>query len=116
MWISAYDQARFGLLTLRRGRWRDRQVLSDKWVGLATTPTSVEPTYGFMNWFLNPGRKRLPSAPETSFAHLGAGANIVYVDPEHDLVVVTRWIVDKAFDGVVQRVLASLAPAATATR
>jgi CubicO group peptidase (beta-lactamase class C family) len=108
MWISAYDQARFGLLTLRRGRWKDRQVLSDRWVTMATTSTTAEPTYGFMNWFLNPGRKRLPSAPEKSFAHLGAGANIVYVDPDNDLVVVARWIEEKAFDGVVQRVLASL--------
>jgi CubicO group peptidase (beta-lactamase class C family) len=116
MWISAYDQARFGLLTLRRGRWKERQVLSDRWVTMATTPTTAEPTYGFMNWFLNPGRKRLPSAPEKSFAHLGAGANIVYVDPDNDLVVVARWIEDKAFDGVVQRVLASLKPGAVESR
>jgi CubicO group peptidase (beta-lactamase class C family) len=108
MWISTYDQARFGLLTLRRGRWRDRQILSDRWVAMATTPTSAEPGYGFMNWFLNTGRKRLPSAPEKTFFHLGAGANVVYVDPEHDLVVVARWIEDKAFDGIAQRVLAAI--------
>ena len=108
MWISAYDQARFGLLTLRGGRWGDRQVLSEKWVAMARTPTTAEPGYGFMNFFLNTGRKRLPSAPETSFAHLGAGANVVYVDPENDLVVVARWIDDKAFDGLAQRVLAAL--------
>jgi CubicO group peptidase (beta-lactamase class C family) len=108
MWINAYDQARFGLLTLRRGRWRDRQVLSDKWVTLALTPTAAEPTYGFMNWFLNTGRKRLPPAPERSFAHLGAGSNIVYVDPDHDLVIVARWIEDKAFAGVVEKVLAAI--------
>jgi CubicO group peptidase (beta-lactamase class C family) len=116
MWISAYDQARFGLLTLRRGRWKDRQILSDKWVTMATTPTTAEPTYGFMNWFLNTGGKRLPSAPEKSFAHLGAGSNIVYVDPDNDLVVVARWIDDKAFDGVVQRMLAALKPPPTETR
>jgi CubicO group peptidase (beta-lactamase class C family) len=108
MWISAYDQARFGLLTLRRGRWRDRQVLSDRWVTMALTPTAAEPTYGFMNWYLNTGRKLLPSAPEKSFFHLGAGTNAIYVDPEHDLVVVVRWIENKALDGVAQRVLASL--------
>jgi CubicO group peptidase (beta-lactamase class C family) len=108
MWINAYDQARFGLLTLRRGRWRDRQVLSDKWVTLALTPTAAEPTYGFMNWFLNTGRQRLPPAPERSFAHLGAGSNIVYVDPDHDLVIVARWIEDKAFAGVVEKVLSAI--------
>jgi CubicO group peptidase (beta-lactamase class C family) len=108
MWISAYDQARFGLLTLRRGRWRDRQVLSDRWVTMALTPTAAEPTYGFMNWFLNTGRKLLPSAPEKSFFHLGAGTNAIYVDPQHDVVVVVRWIENKALDGVAQRVLASI--------
>ena len=108
MWINAYDQARLGLLTLRRGRWRDKQVLSDKWVTMALTPTSAEPTYGFMNWFLNTGRKRLPPAPENSFAHLGAGANIVYVDPQNDLVIVARWIEDKAFAGVVEKVLSAI--------
>ena len=61
-----------------------------------------------MNWYLNTGRKQLPSAPESSFFHLGAGTNAIYCDPEHDLVIVVRWIERKAMDGVVQRVIASL--------
>ncbi len=105
MWISARDQARFGLLTLRRGRWGDRQVLSEEWLRMATTPTEVRQGYGFMNFFLNTGRELLPSAPESAFAHLGAGTNMVYVDPENDLVVVARWIERDAMDGLVRRVL-----------
>jgi CubicO group peptidase (beta-lactamase class C family) len=108
MWISAFDQARFGYLTLRRGRWKDDQVLSERWVERALTPTTAEPTYGFMNWFLNTGRKLLPSAPESSFFHLGAGTNAVYVDPESDLVVVVRWIERDALDGFVSRVLGAI--------
>jgi CubicO group peptidase (beta-lactamase class C family) len=108
MWINAYDQARFGYLTLRRGRWKDKQVLSEAWIRKALTPTASEPTYGFMNYFLNTGRKLMPSAPETSFVHLGSGTNAIYVDPEHDLVVVARWIERDALDGLVQRVLAAL--------
>jgi CubicO group peptidase (beta-lactamase class C family) len=108
MFISARDLARFGYLTLRRGRWRDRQVLSDAWVRMALTPTPVEPTYGFMNWFVNTDRTYLPSAPASAFAHVGNGTNVVYVDPEHDLVVVARWIANPAVDGLVQRVLASV--------
>jgi CubicO group peptidase (beta-lactamase class C family) len=115
MFISARDQARFGHLTLRRGRWGDKQILSEKWIQLATTPTPAQPTYGFMNYYLNTGRKPLPSAPESSFRHVGAGSNIVYCDPENDLVIVVRWIEGKAMDGVVQRVLAALKrPAAAA--
>ncbi|HLL46702.1 MAG TPA: serine hydrolase, partial [Longimicrobiaceae bacterium] len=108
MFISARDMARFGYLTLRRGRWRDRQVLSEAWVRMATTPTPAETGYGFMNWFLNTDRKRFPAAPATAFMHLGNGTNIVYVDPENDLVVVARWIENGAVDDLVERVLAAV--------
>lgn len=108
MWISARDQARFGLLTLRRGRWKDQQILSEAWVARALTPTPVEPGYGFMNWFLNTGRGMLPDAPESSFCHLGAGTNMVCAIPEYDLVVVARWIERSAMAEFVARVLASV--------
>jgi len=111
MFINAHDMARFGLLTLRRGRWGDGRILSDEWVRRALTPTPVQTDYGFMNWFLNTGRKRMPSAPESAFVHLGNGTNAIYVDPEHDLVVVVRWIENDQLDGFVQRVLASLTDA-----
>ncbi len=108
MFISAWDQARFGLLTLRRGVWGGRRILSERWIQMALTPTPAEPGYGFMNWFLNTGRKRLPSAPESAFMHLGNGTNMIYVDAEHDLVIVARWIDNGAVDGLVSRVLAAI--------
>jgi CubicO group peptidase (beta-lactamase class C family) len=108
MWISARDQARFGLLTLRRGRWKDQRILTERWIKMATTPTPVEPGYGFMNYFLNTGRKRFKGAPETAFAHQGAGSNIIYVDQENDLVAVVRWIEGSAVDEFVSRVLAAI--------
>ena len=63
-----------------------------------------------MNFYLNTGRRAVPSAPESAFWHLGNGSNIVFCDPEHDLVVVLRWLGggNQALDGVIQRVLASL--------
>jgi CubicO group peptidase (beta-lactamase class C family) len=108
MFISARDMARFGLLTLRRGRWGDRQILSEAWVRMALTPTPVEPTYGFMNWFVNTDRKYLANAPATAVAHVGNGTNVIYADPENDLVIVARWIANNAVDGLVQRVIASV--------
>ena len=116
MFISARDQARFGLLTLHRGRWNGRQLLSGEWVSQALTPTTVEPTYGFMNWFVNTDRKLLPSAPASAFMHLGNGTNMIYVDPENELVIVARWIRRDALDGLVQRALASLQQPAAKTR
>jgi len=108
MFIDARDQARFGLLTLRRGRWNDRQVLSEDWIRKALTPTPAQPTYGFMNYFLNTDRKYLPDAPPTAFVHVGAGTNAIYVDPVNDLVVVVRWIEGKALNEFVKRVLAAV--------
>lgn len=107
LFIHALDMARFGLLTLHRGNWNGRQLLSEQWVRQATTPTPAQPTYGHMNYFLNTDRKPLPSAPASSYYHLGNGTNMIYVDPEHDLVLVVRWIDTKALDGMVKRVLAA---------
>jgi CubicO group peptidase (beta-lactamase class C family) len=108
MFINAYDMARFGYLTLRRGYWKDRQLISERWLDMALTPTPSQPTYGFMNYFLNTEQKLLPSAPAESFYHLGNGTNMVYVDPVHDLVIVARWIKNNAMDGLVSRVISAL--------
>ena len=66
-------------------------------------PHLAEPIYGYMNRFLNTDRKRWPSAPATAFAHSCNGTNLVYVDPEHDLVAVVRWIDGEAIDGFLKR-------------
>lgn len=105
MFINAYDMGRFGLLSLNKGRWKDQQILSENWVNQALTPTPAQPTYGYMNWFLNTNQKLLPSASANVFYHLGNGTNMVYVDPDHELVMVVRWIATDAMDGVVKRVL-----------
>ncbi|RMH23236.1 MAG: class C beta-lactamase-related serine hydrolase [Gemmatimonadetes bacterium] len=112
MFISARDQARFGLFTLRRGAWGDQRLLDEGWFDLATTPTGPQPGYGFMNYFLNrpdaDGRKRYPSAPDEAYAHLGNGTNMVYVDPVHDLVIVARWIQPQAIDAVLGQVIGAI--------
>ena len=108
MFISARDQARLGLLTLRRGKWNDQQILSEEWVSMALTPTPVKRDYGFMNWFLNTDKERLPSAPESSFFHLGAGTNMVYCDPENDLVIVARWVKSSEMNAIVEKVIEAI--------
>ena len=107
MFINAYDMARFGLLTLHRGNWNGKQLIAESWVQQALTPTKANTGYGYMNWFLNTDKKLLPHAPASSFVYIGNGNNIIYVDPEHDLVMVIRWIETKGMDGTVQKVLAS---------
>ncbi len=67
---------------------------------------TVKPDYGYL-WWLNTGRKQWPSAPETSFAAIGYGSNTIWVDPEHDLVVVWRWH-HGSVEEMINRVLASV--------
>jgi hypothetical protein len=51
------------------------------------------------------------SAPASAFAHIGNGTNIVYIDPDHDVVAVVRWIERRAIDEFVKRLLAAVGPA-----
>ncbi|HEY2071618.1 MAG TPA: serine hydrolase [Rhizomicrobium sp.] len=94
MFISARDLARMGLLGLNNGKWGDRQILSDTWVKMARTPTGPNPGYGYMNWFLNTDQKLFPAARADAVAFIGNGDNIVFIDYEHDVVAVVRWIDD----------------------
>jgi CubicO group peptidase (beta-lactamase class C family) len=111
MFINAYDMARFGLLTSRGGRWRDRQLLSKRWIDWALTPTPANRGYGFMNYFLNVDRQLFPNAAPDVYAHVGNGTNLVIVDPGHDLVVVLRWIdSNKSADEFLRRLVAALNP------
>lgn len=108
MMISAWDQARFGYLTLRNGNWAGKQLLPTSWIDKSRTPTPAEPGYGFMNYFLNNDLKEIPAAPKTAFLHIGAGTNMIYVDQENDLVIVARWIPNADKAELVRLVLESL--------
>jgi CubicO group peptidase (beta-lactamase class C family) len=108
MFINAWDMARFGLLTQRRGMWGERRILSEDWVRRSLTPTPAQPTYGYMNWFLNTDRRWMPSAPASAFGHVGNGTNLVFVAPEQDLVVVVRWIENRSVDEFLGLVLGAV--------
>lgn len=108
MFINAYDMARFGLLTARNGKWGNKQILSTDFVRQAKTPTSVQPTYGFMNWYLNTDKKLYPNAPAGIVVHTGNGTNIIYCDPENDMVVVVRWIENNKINEFLGKLIASL--------
>ncbi len=107
VFIHARDQARLGLMMLRRGAWQGRRLLSESWIRQSTTPSKLNPQYGFL-WWLNTGRRRYPSAPEAGFCASGAGGNLTWVDPENDIVAVLRWIDPAAVDGFLRRLGAAL--------
>jgi CubicO group peptidase (beta-lactamase class C family) len=106
LWINTRDEARFGYLFLRNGNWDGTQIISEEWVKQATTRGNVGPDYGYL-WWLNTEKKAWPSAPASSYAALGAGSNTIWIDPEHDIVIVWRWHHGSP-DELIKRVLASL--------
>ncbi len=91
LWINTRDHARFGLLMLRRGEWNGRRVISEAWVREATSQQGVSPGYGYLWWLNSAAKPAWASAPATSYSAQGAGSNTIWIDPEHDLVVVWRW-------------------------
>jgi CubicO group peptidase (beta-lactamase class C family) len=106
LWINTRDEARFGYLFLRKGQWDGKRIVSEEWVKQATTRGTVGPDYGYL-WWLNTEQKAWPSAPASSYAALGAGSNTIWIDPEHDIVIVWRWHHGSP-DELIKRVLASL--------
>lgn len=92
IFINTVDHARFGLLFLRHGKWKDQQLLSEKWINAVQQPSVANKNYGYL-WWLNAeqGWKGISS---TVYYAAGYGGNYIIVDKEHDLVVVTRWMDD----------------------
>lgn len=109
MFINAWDLARFGYLFLRDGNWQGKQLVSRDFIAQARAGGTAKADYGYANWFLNPGRKALPAAPETAVTFQGAGRNIIYIDQQHDLLIVARWIANgDELNQLVAKVLAAL--------
>jgi CubicO group peptidase (beta-lactamase class C family) len=104
--IHAEDQARIGLLMLRRGMWEGQRLLPEEWITESLTPCALNPNYGML-WWLNTARTRYPSATPESFTATGAGGNITWVDPANDLVAVMRWMDPTSVDGFLRLVLAA---------
>jgi CubicO group peptidase (beta-lactamase class C family) len=116
MFINSYDMARFGYLFLRNGKWKDKAIVSDKWIKMARTPGPDNKTYGFANWYLNTDQKPLPAAPASVVRFVGNGSNIIYIDWDNDIVAVFRWIKnDKALNEVVAKMYASMKAPSKAT-
>jgi len=114
MFINAYDMARFGYLFLRNGKWKDHQIVSEKWIQMARTPGPANNEYGFANWYLNTARKPMPSLPESSVRFVGSGQNVIYIDWQNDLVVVVRWIAnDRALNEFLGKVIGAMTPQAS---
>ncbi len=106
IWMHSRDLARFGLLFLRNGEWAGQRILSERWIREARTRGPVGPDYGYL-WWLNTGGMQWPGAPKSTYAAIGHGSNTLWIDPEHDLVIVWRWH-DGRMDELIRRVVAAV--------
>lgn len=96
--ISASDFARFGLLMLNKGKWKDKQVVPSEWV---EEMTKYEPDigtkngYGYM-WWLNRSDGKYPlngseaNLPPLTYKAAGVGGQSIFVIPEYEMVIVHR--------------------------
>ena len=102
LFISSIDQARFGLLFLREGKWRSQQLISEKWVNAVHQPSASNKDYGYM-WWMNTTKKWKDVSPEIYYA-AGAGGNYIVIDNKHDLIVVVRWIEDNKMGDLMKMI------------
>ena len=79
--ISPVDMAKIGQLFLNKGKWNGEQIVSEKWVEESTTEHSrwkkLNLPYGYLWWIGEKG----------GYAAMGDGGNIIYVNPDKNLVV-----------------------------
>jgi CubicO group peptidase (beta-lactamase class C family) len=92
--MSARDLARFALLFLREGRWRNQQIISSDWVRESTASYSkrgLDGGYGYMWWTgVKSGLLANVTVKEHSYYAAGWGGHRVFVLPYRKLVVVHR--------------------------
>ena len=109
VFINTYDHARFGLLFLREGQWKGKELISESWIEKATTPSAANPNYGYMWWLNTRGTSRYwEGVPESVFYASGFGGNYIVVDREHDLVIVCRWLNPPRIGAMVAKVIAGI--------
>ena len=104
LFINSIDHARFGLLFLRNGSWKGKEIISPEWINKMIIPSENNDTYGYM-WWLNRGDRKWHDLSENIFYGSGFGGNYVIVVPEHELVIVARWIDSSKIGDFVKKVI-----------
>lgn len=109
VFINTEDHARFGLLFLNDGVWNGKRLVSSEWIKEATASSPANANYGYM-WWLNKDQEssRMKSLSENGFYAAGFGGNFIIIEPEHNLVVVTRWLNPPVVGEFLEAILKSL--------
>jgi CubicO group peptidase (beta-lactamase class C family) len=123
--ISARDLARFGVLYLNRGRWRDGQIVPAEWVDRSSHASEMVSFNGVQAgagvksggyeylWWVEVDGVHFPgvTVPPGTFSARGAGGHLLVIVPAMQLVVVHRFdnepvshevraVLDAAYKGI----------------
>jgi len=95
------SMARFGLLALSNGKWKDTQIINEAVFSESINSSqSINPSYGYLWWlngkakYLLPGMQQVfqgtlvPNAPADMYAAMGAKDQRIYIIPSKKMVVV----------------------------
>ncbi|MFT6797010.1 MAG: CubicO group peptidase (beta-lactamase class C family) [Maribacter sp.] len=108
LFINTEDMARFGLLFLNKGTWRQDRLISENWIKKAIAPSNPNINYGYMWWLNKKGDRHWEGLSEDIYYAAGFGGNFIVIDKENDMVVVTRWLEPSKISEFMTKVNAAL--------
>lgn len=81
--LTARDMTKIGQLYLNAGNWEGQQIVSQKWIADSLTKqsqwTEMQLDYGYLWWLIDEN--------DQSFAAVGDGGNVIYVNRKNNLVI-----------------------------
>jgi len=117
-WMSARDRARFGLLYLRNGKWKNKQIIPTSWIAESITPYSQVQKgvgYGYM-WWVSTGKWHLGNKIKgKAYSARGYWGQYIVILPDYNLVVVqvsdkslgAKNVKGKSFNKLLKLILAA---------
>ena len=100
-WSTSRNMARFGLLSLNKGKWNGTTIVSENYFVQATnTSQPINQAYGYMWWLNGKSTYHLPTtqfefngtlisnAPNDMYAALGKNDQKIYVIPSKKMVII----------------------------
>ena len=109
---TARDWLRVGLLILNKGTVNNQQIVSNKWIDQMTTPSTLNPNYGYLTWLGTDHKERRVYNRKSSATAFhkepfidndviyldGFGGQRVYIVPSKKLVIVRTGAIQMEWD------------------